>query len=152
MAQAKTSKSTRTSKGSAKRSGTAKKASPKPRRKDAKRKPAAKKRSSAKPVDNAAAAREAAAAGTRAAGKAAAIVIERAKVPLAVGGAAVAGIAGGLAVRNRARSRRRGLGLALRDGRLDLDSIAAAARRLGAFSNQVSEVAAAMQRDGDPKS
>jgi hypothetical protein len=128
--------------------GTAKSSAPSSKRS---KKTSSSKRSAAKSVDHAAAAQKAAAAGTRAAGKAVGVLAERAKVPLALGGAAVAGIAGGLAVRNRARSRRRGFGLALGDGKLDLDSLAGAAKRLGAFSNQVGEVAAAMQQDGQKK-
>ena len=50
---------------------------------------------------NAVAAREAAAAGARAAGKAVSGATAKAKMPLIAGGAALAGLAGGLAVMRR---------------------------------------------------
>jgi hypothetical protein len=50
---------------------------------------------------NAVAAREAAAAGARAAGKAVSGAAAKAKMPLIAGGAALAGLAGGLAVMRR---------------------------------------------------
>jgi hypothetical protein len=52
-------------------------------------------------VRNLVAAREAAVAGTKAAGRAVSGATSRAKTPLIAGGAAVAGLVGGLAVLNR---------------------------------------------------
>jgi hypothetical protein len=113
---------------------------------------AAKKTTGSKkqPVDNAAAARKAAGAGTRAAGHAIAAAARRAKVPLVIGGAATAGLAGGLAVKARAgrSSRRRGAGLPLplRDGKLDLEAVESAAKRLSSLTSQIGDIAGAMQR------
>ena len=75
-----------------------------------------------------------------------------AKVPLVLGGAAVAGVAGGLAVKARGGRRSRrigGLPLSLPDGKLDLEAVEAAAKRLSAFSKQVGEIAGAVQRGTD---
>ena len=91
------------------------------------------------PVDNATAARHAAAAGTRAAGKAAALAMRRARVPLVIGGAAVAGAVGGLAVRSRQRQR----------PKLDLHAVESTAKRVSELTGQIGTVAAAMQRQAD---
>jgi hypothetical protein len=105
-------------------------------------------RAKKKPVDNAAAARQAAIAGTRSAGLAVAGAARRAKVPLVIGGAATAGLAGGLvAIRARAARSSRGLGLPfpIRDGKLDFDAVESAAKRLSSLTSQIGEIAGAMQ-------
>ena len=94
---------------------------------------------------NAAQAQLHALAGTRAAGKAVSAATSRARTPLIAGGAALAGLAGGLALINRARN---GSGLGRRsskDGAFDLDSIASAAKRLSSFGDQVGVIASAVQ-------
>jgi hypothetical protein len=65
-------------------------------------------------------------------------VASNAKVPLIAGGAAIAGLAGGLALLNRGRGGSR------KNGALDLDAIASAAQRLSQFGDQVSQIAGAM--------
>ena len=96
---------------------------------------------------NAAAAAAAAAKGTKAAGQAAGAVVSRAKRPLIIGGAAVAGVAGGLALRRHATAGRRrsplsGPNLPMRDGRLDLGAMANGAQRLGELGQQLGDLAA----------
>ena len=62
----------------------------------------------------------------------------------------MAGVAGGLVIKNRAgRSngkRLSGIRLPVRDGKLDLDAVAQAARSVGTMSQQVGDIAAAAQR------
>jgi hypothetical protein len=103
---------------------------------------------------NAAAAAAAAAKGTKAASHAVAAVATRAKKPLIVGGAAVAGVAGGIALRHRGGAGRRRLpfGLQMRNGNLDLSSIASGAQRVGQIGQQISELAAAADRASGGKS
>jgi hypothetical protein len=102
------------------------------------------KDSSAKSANGAAdalAARQAALAGTKAAGHAVTAAASRAKTPLIVGGAAMAGIAGGLAATRRVTgSRPRG-----RRRKVDLDAVASAARGVGALGNQVADIATVVQ-------
>jgi hypothetical protein len=87
-------------------------------------------------------------AGTKAAGRAAAAGASRAKTPLIAGGVAIAGLAGGVAVKNRAGSgRRRSPGRRLAE--LDLDSVAAAARRVSTLGQQVADIATAVQAARD---
>jgi hypothetical protein len=106
-------------------------------------------------MTNAIAARKAAAAGTKAAGRAVASAASQAKVPLVIGGAAVTGAAGALIAKNRwggsgrGRGGRRRISLPMRNGKLDLDAVASAARRVGAIGEQVGDVANAIQRVGD---
>jgi hypothetical protein len=77
---------------------------------------------------------------------------ERAKTPLIVGGAAVAGVVGGLVVKrlnNGSRSngmRLRDIPLPIRDGKLDLDAVASAAQSVGSFGQQLGDVANALKR------
>ena len=141
--KAKSSKRSTTSKGATKRSPSAAKKAPS----------AAKKApSAAKGASEAAAARQAAVAGTKAAGRAVATATERAKTPLIVGGAAVAGVVGGLVVKrlnNGSRSsgmRLRDIPLPIRDGKLDLDAVASAAQSVGSFGQQLGDVANALKR------
>ena len=63
----------------------------------------AQKAKPAKKVSEATAAKLAAANGTKAAGRAIAAAGQRAKTPLIVGGAALAGVAGGLVLNRRSR-------------------------------------------------
>lgn len=107
-------------------------------------------RGASAPVGRAAnivAAQQAAATGTKAAGRAVAAAASEAKAPLIIGGAAVTGVVGGLmATRHRRRPKRSPLGgLLRRDGSLDLESVASAARRLGSLSESVAEMAATAQ-------
>jgi hypothetical protein len=107
---------------------------------------------SAHGTNDAIAARRAAVAGTKAAGRAAAAAATRAKTPLIFGGMAIAGIAGGVAVKNRTgaprpkpRRRLAGLPWPIRDEKIDLDAVAAAARRVSTLGQQVADVAVAIQ-------
>ena len=75
----------------------------------------------------------------------------RAKTPLIVGGAAAAGLAGGLAVLNRRRASRGlvervRLAVSGRDGTIDFESIAAAANGVSSFGERIAAVASALQR------
>lgn len=91
------------------------------------------------PVDaaaNAAFAGQAAMAGTQAAGKALTLAVEQAKGPLVAAGGLAAGVAGGLALVNRRRGRRRAKGF----------DIAGAAERIGALGEEVGRVAVVIQR------
>jgi hypothetical protein len=98
--------------------------------------PAAKAPAPAEAVANAALAGQAALAGTRAAGKAVTLAASRAKGPLAAAGGLVIGVAGGRAVVNRRRGRRRPQGL----------DIAGAAERVGALGEEVGRVAIVIQQ------
>jgi hypothetical protein len=82
-------------------------------------------------------------AGTRAAGKAVSSLVGRARVPLIAGGAAAAGLAGGLAVINRRRSSAR------RNGSIDFDRVVEAAQRLGSFGEEIGRVATMIQQVND---
>jgi hypothetical protein len=144
MAQAATKKRKKASsakKGSAKKSAAKKSAAKKTAAKTAKK--AAKKAPS--PVDaaaNAALASKAAAEGTRAAGKAVSLAVSRAKVPLITGASAAAGLAGGIAVINRRKGKKR------RRSGTGLDAVVAAARRAGTVGEEISHVASAIQEQG----
>ena len=96
---------------------------------------------------NLVAAQHAAAAGTRAAGRAVAAAASQGKTPLIVGGAAITGLAGGLVANRRLRRSRRSrfAGFSLRDGSLDLDAVASAARRVGSLGQSVADMADAAQ-------
>jgi len=94
------------------------------------------------PVDaaaNAAFAGQAAMAGTQAAGKAITLAAAQAKSPLVAAGGLAAGVAGGLALVNRRRGRRRPKGF----------DIASAAERIGAVGEEVGRVATVIQRAAD---
>jgi hypothetical protein len=68
---------------------------------------------------------------------------------LLVGGAAVAGVAGGIALRKRGNGRRSPLdklNLLRRDGKLDFDAIANGAQRVGELGRQIGDLAAAAER------
>ena len=96
-----------------------------------------------------AAARKAAAAGTRAAGRAVVAAAKEVSPPLIVGGAALAGVVGGLAVRareTRSRSTRLGGMLPFRDGQLDLDAIAAGAENASSVGRQVGQLARSLKQ------
>ena len=98
-------------------------------------------------VDNATAAREAAVAGTQAAGKAVIAAARRARVPLVIGGAATVGLA---AVRARTGRSSKQFGnrlpLPLRDGKLDMEAVESAAKRVSVLTSQIGEIAGAMRR------
>jgi hypothetical protein len=65
-------------------------------------------------------------------------------VPLITGGAAAAGLAGGLAViRRRANGRRR--------GGIDLDGVISGMQRLGSFGEELGQLAKAMQQATEPR-
>jgi len=91
---------------------------------------------------NAALAGKAAAAGTRAAGKALSLSISRARVPLVAGGAAAAGLAGGLAVIRRREN-------LSRNRSLDFDKLISGVQRLGSFGEELAQLATAIQRAAD---
>jgi hypothetical protein len=83
-------------------------------------------------------------------------VASKAKTPLVAGGAALAGIAGGIALRSRTESRRpvknfrtRALPQSLKNidfGKVDLDALTSAARRVRSIGEQVGEVADAADK------
>ena len=88
---------------------------------------------------NAVLAGKSAAAGTRAGGMAIKLAASKARVPLIMGGAAVAGLAGGLAVLKKRKNSRA-------DGVLDFDKLIAGAQRLGSFGEEMGQLATALQR------
>jgi hypothetical protein len=88
---------------------------------------------------NAAFAGQAAMAGTQAAGKALTLAAAEAKGPLVAAGGLAAGVAGGLALVNRRRGRRRAKGF----------DLAGAAERVGALGEEVGRVAIVIQRAAD---
>ena len=90
-------------------------------------------------VTNAAFAGQAAMAGTQAAGKALTLAVSQAKGPLAAAGGLAAGVAGGLALVNRRRGRRRAKGF----------DVASAAERIGTLGEEVGRVAIVIQRAAD---
>jgi hypothetical protein len=101
---------------------------------------------------------EAAANGTKAAGKAVSTAVGKLKTPLLVGGAAVAGVVGGVAVRSKTKSKRgplsglhmpgngKGIDLDRMRKSIDFDKVASTARRVGSYGRQVGEVATAVER------
>ncbi len=78
--------------------------------------------------------------------------VGKAKVPLMAGGAALAGVAGGMALGNRQSHRHRGLKSSLNRSfkggikGLDSDDLAKAARKVGDFSAQIGELAIEARR------
>ena len=108
-----------------------------------------------------ASAKEAAAAGTKAAGKAVATAVSKAKTPLMVGGAAVVGVVGGAALRDRlAHNRSNGFvgrlkGVSMPSApkvdlqgafkSIDFDKVSKTAQRVGNYGRQVDEVATAVK-------
>jgi len=183
MAQATKSSSKRSSAGSKRttRSGSngsgpsgakrsSKTASPKAKRASSKaakpantaRKTASKAAEPEVPDSPAAAARQAASAGTKAAAMAVGAALAKAKTPLAVGGATVAGVAGGLLLKDRvSQSRSRKLTRRIKSvslpkppknvdldtlRKIDFDQVSKAAQRVGNYGRQVNEVATAVQR------
>jgi hypothetical protein len=104
-------------------------------------KPASRKRratSGSKAQKPKAPAKREAPAGTRAAGRAISLATTRAGVPLAVGGALAAGVAGSLAVVRR-RRRRRAVGF----------DVSSAAERVGALAEEIGRVAIVVQKAAD---
>jgi hypothetical protein len=83
-------------------------------------------------------------------------VASKAKTPLVAGGAALAGLAGGIALRSRTENRRpvkklrtRALPRSLKNmdlGKVDLDAITNAARRISSIGEQVGDVADAAEK------
>jgi hypothetical protein len=114
----------------------------------------------------AAAAKDAAVAGTKAAGKAVSTAASKVKTPLMVGGAAIAGVVGGAAIRSKIQSNRAGpvrkrlngfhmpnmpkpgkaIDVAKLRKSVDLDRVADTAQRVGSYGRQVGEVAGAVER------
>lgn len=78
--------------------------------------------------------------------------VGKAKVPLMAGGAALAGVAGGLALGSRQMHRHRGIGIkgsgALKNRleKVDSDDLAKAVRKVGDFSAQLGELALEAKR------
>jgi hypothetical protein len=71
--------------------------------------------------------------------------VSKAKVPLMAGGAALAGVAGGIALGNRQAHRHRGLnGLKVKG--IDSDDLAKAAKKVGKVSMQIGELAVDARR------
>jgi hypothetical protein len=98
----------------------------------------------------AAAAAQSALAGTRAAGQAVATATRRIKTPLIVGGGALAGVLGGLALRHRTNGSKfsgsiGGVKLPIQDGKVDLDAVGAAAERLESLGQQAGTVVSALR-------
>jgi hypothetical protein len=114
----------------------------------------------------AAAAKDAAVAGTKAAGKAVSTAASKVKTPLMVGGAAIAGVVGGAAIRSKIQSNRAGpvrkrlngfhmpnmpkpgkaIDVAKLRKSVDFDRVADTAERVGSYGRQVGEVAGAVER------
>jgi hypothetical protein len=114
----------------------------------------------------AAAAKDAAVAGTKAAGKAVSTAASKVKTPLMVGGAAIAGVVGGAAIRSKIQSNRAGpvrkrlngfhmpnmpkpgkaIDVAKLRKSVDFDRVADTAQRVGSYGRQVGEVAGAVER------
>jgi hypothetical protein len=87
------------------------------------------------------------AASVRKTGEKVSGVASKAKTPLVAGGAALAGLAGGLALRGRAQSRRPVRRLKKVDlSKIDLDAITSAARRARAIGEQVGDIADAADK------
>jgi hypothetical protein len=90
--------------------------------------------------------------GTKAAGKAVATAAGKARVPLIAGGAVIAGVAGGAALRNRTsrnstlRRRLQHVSLPRPGVNLDADKLIEGAKRMGAYGEQIREVASAVER------
>jgi hypothetical protein len=70
--------------------------------------------------------------------------VGKAKVPLMAGGAALAGVAGGLALSNRQAHRHRSIKGSLK--KVDSDDLAKAARKVGDFGAQIGELALEARR------
>ena len=148
MAQTTSKRTAKKKGGSAKKSGAAKRTATRSAKKPRARPQAEKLPERAEAAANAAAAGKAAVAGTKAAGRAVAVVAERGKKPLIVGGAAMAGVLAGLiALRRNGGSNHLGSGrwIPMRDGRLDLDAIAEAAKTAGSFGQQLSDIGTAIE-------
>jgi pyruvate, orthophosphate dikinase len=82
------------------------------------------------------------------AGKTVGKVAGKAKVPLVAGGAALAGAAGGMALAASKKGRKGGIGKAMAHRpkiKVDSKDIAKAAKGVGQFSSQVSEVAGGLE-------
>jgi len=82
------------------------------------------------------------------AGKTVGKVAGKAKVPLVAGGAALAGAAGGMALAASKKGRKSGIGKAIAHRpkiKVDSKDIAKAAKGVGQFSSQVSEVAGGLE-------
>jgi hypothetical protein len=73
----------------------------------------------------------------------------KAKVPLIASGAALAGVAGGIALGTSRKGHRGGIGAALRKPKIKVDSgdVARVAKEVGSFSNQVGALAGELQRN-----
>jgi hypothetical protein len=97
------------------------------------------------PGANAALAGQAALAGSRAAGHAVGVVVSRARIPVVAGGGLVAGVAGGLALMRRRN------GHHVAQATLDVDKVIAAARRAGAFGEELGRLASLLEQAGGGK-
>lgn len=162
MAQTK-SKPTSKSKPKSKSASATKSAKPASRSKASKAKPKASKskaKSSSKPRGSSNGASRSNGSGSKHsnveavrsavgdAGKTVGKVAGKAKVPLVAGGAALAGAAGGMALAASKKGRKSGIGKAIaRRPKIKVDSkdIAKAAKGVGQFSSQVSEVAGGLE-------
>jgi len=73
----------------------------------------------------------------------------KAKVPLIASGAALAGVAGGIALGASRKGHHGGIGAALRKPKIKVDSgdVARVAKEVGSFSNQVGALAGELQRN-----
>ncbi len=91
---------------------------------------------------------------TKAAGQAVAGAASKAKVPLIAGGTALAGAAGGAALRSRAGAsksknplkRMGNLSMPKSASKLDLDTVKNAAERVSAYGQQASDIASAVEK------
>lgn len=84
-------------------------------------------------------------------GKKVSDMASKARTPLVASGAALAGIAGGMALKSRTESRRpvkrfRAVSLPKSVKNIDLDKITSAARRVGSVGEQVGDVAEAAEK------
>lgn len=83
------------------------------------------------------------------AGKTVGKVAGKAKVPLIASGAALAGVAGGIALGAARKPHRGGIGGALRKPKIKVDTgdVARVAKEVGSFSTQVGALAGELQRN-----
>ena len=91
---------------------------------------------------------------SKSAGKTVGKVAGKAKVPLIASGAALAGVAGGVALASTRKGHRGGIASALRKPKIKVDTgdVARVAKEVGSFSTQVGALAGELQRNREAAS